>query len=435
MSMKDLLVCKFKGCKRVFEDARILPCGKRTCAIHIEEMRLKNDTVSNSKSTKVIMCNFCQKIHNCPDDGAEFPVDEYVPQLLSMSYSCEHDAAKKSFTAVSQLLERLTKLDQKSYVLDYFERVEADIQQEKEVNIQKLIDYYQTLVNDVHERRAECLRNLEQATNNTTLEAIKRALIEHRDRLNNDNLNFVLKTLDGDEVKWRLIQSECGDLLQKVRSLDQELKETIVGAQRTEFRASTMSAKLEHICGHLSGKTIDSTIVFTDKMAGELVELCKLSGKQQFKLLYRATRDGFAASSFHARCDNQVSTLTIVRSIEGFIFGAFASVAWDSTSGDKADPNAFIFSLVNRYAKPQLIAVQDDDKSAIYCDAAYGPTFGDGHDICIEDNSNTTYESYTYLGISYDFKLFDYDSDEAQGFLAGSYNFQTSEIEVFQLSD
>ena len=144
-----MVVCKFKGCKRVFEDARILPCGKRTCASHIGEMRLDNnnndDDVTYLSHKAAIKCNFCLKIHEFPDDNSQmFPADEYIPQLLNMSYSCEHDAAKKSFNEVTQLLDRVAKLDKESHVIDYFARVEADILLEKEVNMQKLAAYYQT---------------------------------------------------------------------------------------------------------------------------------------------------------------------------------------------------------------------------------------------------------------------------------------------------
>ena len=54
---------------------------------------------------------------------------------------------------------------------------------------------------------------------------------------------------------------------------------------------------------------MDSTILSADKMKSDLVELCKLSD-MQFKLLYRASRDGFEAAGFHVKCDNLPKTLT-----------------------------------------------------------------------------------------------------------------------------
>ena len=80
---------------------------------------------------QLIKCHFCEEIHSFPDNGKGFPVDEHIPELLSLSYSFDHDAAKKSFNEVSQLLDKLVKLDQEDIVIDYFERVEADILLEK----------------------------------------------------------------------------------------------------------------------------------------------------------------------------------------------------------------------------------------------------------------------------------------------------------------
>ena len=142
----------------------------------------------------------------------------------------------------------------------------------------------------------------------------------------------------------------------------------------------------------------DSKIISNYKKENDLIELCKLSGKQ-FKLLYRASRDGFEASNFHAKCDNQPRTLTIIKTTVGYIFGAYTACTWDSSGNDKADPNAFIFSLVNVRSTPLLIPVKVGNNQSIYCGATYGPFFG-GNDIVISNNSNTTTTSSSNLGHS-----------------------------------
>ena len=48
-----------------------------------------------------------------------------------------------------------------------------------------------------------------------------------------------------------------------------------------------------------------------------------------FVLLYRASRDGWASSEFHALCDNQGSTVTVVKSGDN-IFGGYTEKSWDS---------------------------------------------------------------------------------------------------------
>ena len=179
--------------------------------------------------------------------------------------------------------------------------------------------------------------------------------------------------------------------------------------------------------------SIDSTIVNTDKMKSDLVELCKLSGKQ-FKLLYRASRDGFEAASFHAKCDYHPGTLTIIKTVRGNIFGGYTSVAWDSTSDDKDDPNAFLFSLQSTVALPLLIAIKAGGKNAICCVGKHGPIFGRGHDIYVANIANKSLSSYSSLGNSYDFTRFPYGSLAAKTFLAGSRRFLISEIEVFCLN-
>ena len=63
-----------------------------------------------------------------------------------------------------------------------------------------------------------------------------------------------------------------------------------------------------------------------------------------------------------------------------------------------------------------------------YCNSAYGPTFGAGHDFHIGDNCNLNSSSYSNLGNIYTLD----GSIEAKSFLDGAYNFQVSEIEVFQ---
>ena len=52
-----------------------------------------------------------------------------------------------------------------------------------------------------------------------------------------------------------------------------------------------------------------------------------LDGK--WKLLFRASQDGFTAQAFHGRCDNKGPTVTIVKSGNN-IFGGFTENSWHS---------------------------------------------------------------------------------------------------------
>ena len=49
----------------------------------------------------------------------------------------------------------------------------------------------------------------------------------------------------------------------------------------------------------------------------------------EWRLLFRASRDGFAASAFHSKCDNKGPTVTVVKSSAN-IFGGFTETPWTS---------------------------------------------------------------------------------------------------------
>jgi hypothetical protein len=38
-------------------------------------------------------------------------------------------------------------------------------------------------------------------------------------------------------------------------------------------------------------------------------------------LLYRASRDGYNAVNFHAKCDNRGKTVTIIKTKKNYVFG------------------------------------------------------------------------------------------------------------------
>ncbi len=67
---------------------------------------------------------------------------------------------------------------------------------------------------------------------------------------------------------------------------------------------------------------------------------------------------------------------------------------------------------------------------AILCYSEWGPIFG--KDIFIARNANTTIHSSSDLGYYYKHPQYAQGTNEAQSFLAGSYQYQLDEIEFFQ---
>jgi hypothetical protein len=146
-------------------------------------------------------------------------------------------------------------------------------------------------------------------------------------------------------------------------------------------------------------------------------------------LLYRATRDGFTSANFHLKCNSKSNTLTIVQTTLGYVFGGYTTAIWSSSSTYKTDTNAFLFSLINKENHPYKSAVKSTGSNAIYDSASYGPTFGNGHDLYIADNSDSNTNSISNWGHSYS-SMYLQGSAQAQSFFAGS---SMKEIEVFQI--
>jgi len=171
---------------------------------------------------------------------------------------------------------------------------------------------------------------------------------------------------------------------------------------------------------------IDSTIISTTQQTS----LRNLIGFQtkSLSLLWRGTRDGFAASTFHSLCNNKGSTLTVFKTTSGYIAGGYALVSWTSYGSYVVDSNAFLFTLKNPNNMPLKLAISGSS-NALYDGPSYGPTFGGGHDMHISDASNTNTNSYCY---SHSYILPNGNSGYAGGsFMLGAGNFQVAEIEVF----
>jgi hypothetical protein len=105
---------------------------------------------------------------------------------------------------------------------------------------------------------------------------------------------------------------------------------------------------------------IDS-IILNDK---EAYLISSLVSNSNLSLLYRASRDGFDAGSFHKNCDGHSKTLTIIYTELDNVFGGYTSAEWDSVSGNKEDKDAFIFSLRrNGISVSEKFKVKESDES------------------------------------------------------------------------
>ena len=88
------------------------------------------------------------------------------------------------------------------------------------------------------------------------------------------------------------------------------------------------------------------------------------------QLLYKKSKHGNSYDTFHNLCDNKGKTLTLIESSEGFIFGGYTPLEWNSNSGWKSDNDTFLFSLTNK-----RIYKKNGNDISIYCGKDQGPWF------------------------------------------------------------
>ena len=74
-------------------------------------------------------------------------------------------------------------------------------------------------------------------------------------------------------------------------------------------------------------KLFKESVILSEEQQQKLVTWLGDSPQSTCSLLYRASRDGWAASNFHARCDNKGPTVTVVLSGTN-IFGGFTEQSW-----------------------------------------------------------------------------------------------------------
>ncbi|RIA91031.1 hypothetical protein C1645_822606 [Glomus cerebriforme] len=116
-----------------------------------------------------------------------------------------------------------------------------------------------------------------------------------------------------------------------------------------------------------------------------------------WKLLFRASRDGYSSSDFHLKCDNRGACVVIIK-ISGHdqVIGGFNPIGWYTSRYEYySTSDSFIFSINFNNSLQQNSLNQEniklcrvkDASRAIYQDPTRGPTFG-YPDLSISDNCN-----------------------------------------------
>ena len=89
------------------------------------------------------------------------------------------------------------------------------------------------------------------------------------------------------------------------------------------------------------------------------------------KLLHRKSSNDDSYDTFHKLCDNQGTTLVLIKGKEGFIFGGYTPINWKKTGGWMKDDETFLFNLSNN----KIFRKTKTSTKSIFCGIDQGPLF------------------------------------------------------------
>lgn len=153
-----------------------------------------------------------------------------------------------------------------------------------------------------------------------------------------------------------------------------------------------------------------------------------------FRLLFRGSRDGFSAKTFHDKCDGRGATIVVVR-VSGTkeLIGGYNPIGWSSPRDVewRGTRDSFIFSLSNAHSdssnnistlKSKISRIKKDCvNEAIQLQDKLGPSFG-FYELKIIDDAHEGSSSYASGGLKYEHSIRD------------KFNyFQVDDYEVFQV--
>jgi hypothetical protein len=419
---KSNLTCSY--CSKIFKDPIELPCSHNLCKGHLAEK-------SVAQQNK-IKCGDCKKDFKVFDN--EFKTINLVNKLLDdHGYLNDEEFALKkqiedSIRTFFQMYEEfsLNKTNRDLDVHNHFQEIRRNIDLHREKLKEKIDDIYMEMIEMTKKFEATYLKSLENKLE-ASLKSFETTSLEQRLKETEETFRNPNLLIESIRDMQRQQEVSIAELKSKLNEQSQ-VKEELIDMNQFKPNLSFSPDSFGQL--YLNEYSIDpfKSQILSGKQPSDLIKVCEFSLKDKWTLLYRGTRDGFATANFHSKCDNHYNTLTILKAHgTSFIFGGFTSVAWDTSYNYKLDPNAFLFSLTNKDNKTCKMKI-NSNQNAIYCHSGCGPTFGMGCDICISSNSNTTNGSYSNLGSSYKHPQYAQGTNEAQSFLAGSYQFQLSEI-------
>ena len=425
-TIKRILNCK--QCNGKLDAPRMLSCGSNICSACSKSIQ--------TDEKHYYKCTVCNKKHSMPQEG--LPLNEFMSLFLTNQIKPKEVYRGEAVETLKSLIKKIEeKINHISFDLksmdrprEHFSSLRRDVQLATKEAIQHIKEFNKELLNEIDQKEKVCLTSIE--SNEKSKHELKNAVNKAEWFLNEWN-QYLKQCVISDE-SVRNANKNANELLTEANKALAEFGRISGDSYRLRF-VKSQEKLAKSLLGCLLPIEFESTILPKEQMI-DLMILCGFSAVKSRKLLYRASRDGFFSEDFHLKCDKKPNTFIIIKSTSGHVFGGYTKQQWSIDSiASKADPDAFLFSFINSENKPLVMKCQEPDK-AIGFNCGTGPIFGGTsgtRDLCIWTNSDENTKSYSNLGSSYKHPVYLRGSAEAKSFLAGSYNFQTVEIEVYSI--
>lgn len=181
------------------------------------------------------------------------------------------------------------------------------------------------------------------------------------------------------QQQLKLEQNELKQLEAQIRSKRQKLDATAKAVGELQQTADRMQAANDSVVLEMEADrleadrpTIDSAVLSAlpdDRVADLQTFLGEDRLLSNAKLIYCASRDGFAAKRWWRHCGGKSNLLTVVKvKGNGFVFGAFTRFQWPAEPTETnfiEDPTGCtcLFSLVNAHGRAVKLRLKEDAKA------------------------------------------------------------------------
>ena len=272
------------------------------------------------------------------------------------------------------------------------------------------LNLYPETMNDMDEEPVEIEFKIPliRISSNSIVENLFEIITDMSIQIN--NLNEKVRNLESDHVS----QKQMSDSNKNIEKISLKLN---------KFNKSVLN--LEEDNNFLNRmKAVMSKNILLSKDDDNLLKIWINRGNIKLSLIYKATIDSDFSNAFHSKCDDHAPTITIIKTEEGIRFGGYTTKTWNCNEECKKDDNAFLFSLDKRKKYP----IKKGTECAIYCNNDFGPTFGEGFDLCLCDNYMGVNGSYSYFPTSYG------KGNPTNELTGKNSNFKVSDVEIYQVN-